>query len=309
MEVFRNTPLTVVFFFLAFGIVEIDLQFPSRFITAVAALRCTRRRSSPRRCGPASTPCRPARPRPPGPSGWTSGQTLTHVVLPQAFRTVVPPLGNVWIALAKNTSIAAGFAVTELAAALVRLSNQNADKLLAVFLAIVVGLPAHHPAVGLADRRHRATDGDPAMSTSTVLFDVPGPAGPSPPSDRHAHRPVLVLLALIGLALWRLGVNGQLEPARWAVLFDPNSGVPQAFGNALVNTLQVAAVAMVAATRAGRAARLRAAVGPPLGAGAGHRGDRVLPRRAAADPDPVLPAVPAAVGLAASARSAHSPSA
>src|SRR4051794_7436855 len=38
VEVFRNTPLTVVFFFLAFGIVEIDLQFPSRFISAVAAL-------------------------------------------------------------------------------------------------------------------------------------------------------------------------------------------------------------------------------------------------------------------------------
>ena len=44
-------------------------------------------------------------------------------MLPQAFRTVVPPLGNVWIALAKNTSIAAGFAVTELTAALVRLAN------------------------------------------------------------------------------------------------------------------------------------------------------------------------------------------
>ena len=38
VEIFRNTPLTVVFFFLAFGIVEIDLQFPTRFITAVAAL-------------------------------------------------------------------------------------------------------------------------------------------------------------------------------------------------------------------------------------------------------------------------------
>ena len=52
-------------------------------------------------------------------------------MLPQAFRTVVPPLGNVWIALAKNTSIAAGFAVTELTAALVRLANPNADQLLA----------------------------------------------------------------------------------------------------------------------------------------------------------------------------------
>jgi glutamate transport system permease protein len=85
------------------------------------------------------------------------------------------------------------------------------------------------------------------MSSPTVLFDIPGPRA------RRRHRigtfvGGLVLLILIGLALWRLGSNGQLEPARWAVLFDPNSGVPQAFGRALVNTLEVAAVAMVAAT-------------------------------------------------------------
>jgi len=88
------------------------------------------------------------------------------------------------------------------------------------------------------------------MSSPTVLFDIPGPRA------RRRHRigtfvGGLVVLALIGLALWRLGSNGQLDPARWAVLFDPNSGVPQAFGNALVNTLQVAAVAMVAATLLG----------------------------------------------------------
>jgi His/Glu/Gln/Arg/opine family amino acid ABC transporter permease subunit len=85
------------------------------------------------------------------------------------------------------------------------------------------------------------------MTTQSVLFDIPGPRA------RRRQRMGtfiggLVVLALVGLALWRLGSNGQLDPARWAVLFDPNSGVPQAFGNALVNTLQVAAVAMVAAT-------------------------------------------------------------
>jgi glutamate transport system permease protein len=137
VEVFRNTPLTVVFFFLAFGIVEIDLQFPTRFITAVAALSLYTAAfvSEALRSGINSVP--PGQSEAARALGLDFRQTLSSIVLPQAFRTVVPPLGNVWIALAKNTSIAAGFAVTELAAALVRLSNQNADKLLAVFLAIV----------------------------------------------------------------------------------------------------------------------------------------------------------------------------
>ena len=138
VEVFRNTPLTVVFFFLAFGIVEIDLQFPSRFITAVAALSLYTAAfvSEALRSGINSVPAGQAEAA--RALGLDFRQTLGSIVLPQAFRTVVPPLGNVWIALAKNTSIAAGFAVTDLAAALQRLANQNADKLIVVFLAIVV---------------------------------------------------------------------------------------------------------------------------------------------------------------------------
>jgi glutamate transport system permease protein len=137
VEIFRNTPLTVVFFFLAFGIVEIDLQFPSRFISAVAALSLYTAAfvSEALRSGINSVPAGQAEAA--RAIGLDFRQTLTTIVLPQAFRTVVPPLGNVWIALAKNTSIAAGFAVTDLAAALQRLANQNADKLLTVFLAIV----------------------------------------------------------------------------------------------------------------------------------------------------------------------------
>ena len=157
VEIFRNTPLTVVFFFLVFGIVQIDLQFPSRFIGAVAALSLYTAAfvSEALRSGINSVP--PGQAEAARALGLDFRQTLTSIVLPQAIRTVVPPLGNVWIALAKNTSIAAGFAVTDLAAAMVRLSNQNADKLLAVFLAIVcaylvITLPSAW-LIGVAERR------------------------------------------------------------------------------------------------------------------------------------------------------------
>ncbi len=139
VEVFRNTPLTVVFFFLAFGIVYVDLQFPSRFITAVASLSLYTAAfvAEAVRSGINAVPAGQAEAA--RALGLDFRQTLSTVVLPQAFRTVVPPLGNVWIALAKNTSIAAGFAVTDLTATLQRLANANADQLVLVFLAVIVG--------------------------------------------------------------------------------------------------------------------------------------------------------------------------
>ena len=86
--------------------------------------------------------------------------------------------------------------------------------------------------------------------TASVLFDVPGPAA------RRRQRlgsvlGILFVLLLVGLALWRLGTNGQLDPARWAILFDTRVNVPQRLLGALVDTLQVAAVGMVAATLLG----------------------------------------------------------
>ena len=41
---------------------------------------------------------------------------MTLVVVPQAFRSVVPPMMSVFIALLKNTTVAAGFSIAELAA-------------------------------------------------------------------------------------------------------------------------------------------------------------------------------------------------
>ena len=40
--------------------------------------------------------------------GFTEGQTLRKIVLPQAIRTVIPPLGNLTIAMIKNSAILGG---------------------------------------------------------------------------------------------------------------------------------------------------------------------------------------------------------
>ena len=45
--------------------------------------------------------------------GLDFGDTLTQVVLPQAFRGAIAPLGNVLIALTKNTTVVATIGVAE----------------------------------------------------------------------------------------------------------------------------------------------------------------------------------------------------
>jgi polar amino acid transport system permease protein len=46
--------------------------------------------------------------------GLTRGQALRHVILPQTFRVVLPPLGNEFIALLKDSSLVSILAVSDL---------------------------------------------------------------------------------------------------------------------------------------------------------------------------------------------------
>jgi glutamate transport system permease protein len=156
VETFRNTPLTVVFFFIIFGLPQIDFVvdfFPGAVLSVglyTAAFICEAVRSGINAVSPGQAEAARA-------LGLTFGQSLREVVLPQAFRTVVPPLGNVLIAMVKNTSIAAGFSVSELSSTLPRLVNANAGDLLFVLLGVVLGymlitLPAAY-AVHRLERR------------------------------------------------------------------------------------------------------------------------------------------------------------
>lgn len=62
--------------------------------------------------------------------GLTFSQTLTLIVLPQAFRSVIGPLANVLIALTKNTTVAAAIGVAEAAYLMKTMIENEAQTLL-----------------------------------------------------------------------------------------------------------------------------------------------------------------------------------
>ncbi|HEY6796246.1 MAG TPA: amino acid ABC transporter permease [Kineosporiaceae bacterium] len=70
--------------------------------------------------------------------GLTFGQSLRQVILPQAFRGAVAPLGSTLIALIKNTTVAAVIGATE-AAGLLQEIVENETGTLAVFMIFAIG--------------------------------------------------------------------------------------------------------------------------------------------------------------------------
>ncbi len=134
----RNTPLVLVFAFWVFAVPRLEIHF-SFFTFAVLALSvytaafvCEAVRSGVNAIPTGQAEAARA-------IGMTFGQTLRHVVLPQAFRTVVPPMGNILIALTKNTAIAAAFAVVEATAKFDDLVRDNPNAIYALFFGVALG--------------------------------------------------------------------------------------------------------------------------------------------------------------------------
>lgn len=154
VNVFRNTPLTLLFLFLLVGAPPLlGLTVPFGFPMALVAMTlytatfvCEVVRSGVNSVGVGQAEAARS-------IGLSFFQTLGQVILPQAFRSVIPPLINVYIAHVKNTSVAAGFALFELTASAQRLSNQNPSDVVAIFAGIglcylVITIP-----MGLASQR------------------------------------------------------------------------------------------------------------------------------------------------------------
>lgn len=82
--------------------------------------------------------------------GLTFTQGLRHVILPQAFRGAITPLGNVLIALIKNTTVAAAIGVAEAALALKSMMEFSTTTFLSNFFIIALGFVILTLPIGLA---------------------------------------------------------------------------------------------------------------------------------------------------------------
>jgi glutamate transport system permease protein len=149
VNVVRNTPLTLILLFCSFGlaqtmgitlatkgsptfIADSSFRLALRGLTVyTASFVCETVRS-----GVNTVPLGQAEAA--RSLGLTFGQNLRIVLLPQAFRAVINPLGSVLIALTKNTTIASAIGVAE-AALLMKEMIENTAAVLVVGTIFAVG--------------------------------------------------------------------------------------------------------------------------------------------------------------------------
>lgn len=136
-ELLRNTPLTLILFFCAFVLPYLGIQFDYVTFALIGLTLYTSPfvaeaiRSGVN--GVAVGQAEAARA-----IGLGFGQTVGLVIFPQAIRSVIPPLINVLIALTKNTSVAAGFAVLELVAVSRQVIQFNGNSTITILVAVAV---------------------------------------------------------------------------------------------------------------------------------------------------------------------------
>jgi glutamate transport system permease protein len=134
VEVFRNTPSTILFFFAAFVLPQLGVHF-SYFTFAVIALTayyaaffCEAVRSGINSVALGQAEAARS-------IGLTFGASMRVVVLPQALRSTIPLLINVFIALVKSTAVASAFGVNELLAGMQNLVTAEGQAVFAILIA------------------------------------------------------------------------------------------------------------------------------------------------------------------------------
>ena len=139
VTVIRNCPLTVVLFFFAFGFPEIGINRSyyafglAALIVYTSAFVCEAVRSGINAVSAGQAEAARA-------IGLTFTQSLGQIVLPQAFRTSIPPLGSVIIAMFKNSAVVGAFGIGgDLFSVGKNLSSAQGYDAVAVFTGVAIG--------------------------------------------------------------------------------------------------------------------------------------------------------------------------
>jgi glutamate transport system permease protein len=140
VNVFRNTPLTLIIFFCYFGLftalglsLSDDIDTNNFWLGVIglsvytAAFVCEAIRSGVNTVPAGQAEAARA-------VGMSFRQTLTMIILPQAGRAVIAPLGSIFIALAKNSTIVGTIGLAEASTAMKDLINANGDAVIPIFL-------------------------------------------------------------------------------------------------------------------------------------------------------------------------------
>ncbi|PXY19591.1 amino acid ABC transporter permease [Prauserella muralis] len=139
VNVFRNCPLTIVLFFCAFGLPEVGINGQyfwfgvTGLVLYTSAFVCEAVRSGINSVSAGQAEAARA-------VGLNFGQSLSYVIMPQAVRSVVPPLGSVIIAMIKNSAIVGAFGVGgDLFAVGQQLSSAQGKAALPVLTGVALG--------------------------------------------------------------------------------------------------------------------------------------------------------------------------
>jgi glutamate transport system permease protein len=137
VTLFRNTPLLVLLLLIFFGLPKLGITWGYFWPNIIAltvytsSFVCEALRSGVNSISLGQAEASRS-------LGMTFSQSMREVILPQAFRAVVPPLASVLIALTKNTSLVAIFGLPDLTARMKDLLTDHASDLLWIFFGIAL---------------------------------------------------------------------------------------------------------------------------------------------------------------------------
>jgi glutamate transport system permease protein len=155
VETIRNTPLLVLLILAFFGLPKLGFTW-SPFVTAVVILSAYTGAFIAEAVRAGINTVAVGQAEAARAIGLTFSQVLRLVVLPQALRSVVQPLGSLFSALVRNTSLAYAISVVELTGTADQIGNETAEYLPAFLGAFVCYLLLTIPAgffIGVIERR------------------------------------------------------------------------------------------------------------------------------------------------------------